>query len=236
MFLYPTLFFLLSCILFLVLSSPRIFSVIWLSFHPDNHHHPVSPLSGTSFKYTSDPLFLLMTGSCTTTGGSPLPLLSITDLQWLQLYLLCLCFQTAAACMEWSLDHARTSENKTQHSMTTVSSPLITESNNNIGRKEPLEVTQFNNPCSEQFRLLRTLFSQIEIPWTPNSLFQCPLLSVRKHFSQYLIRISLDTTCVQIQLAHLHMQKKGRGGRGSYSQRREFLFRHCPISLAKGNV
>lgn len=160
MFLYPTLFFLLSCILFLVLSSPRSFSVIWLPFHPDNHHHPVSPLSGTSFKYTSDPLFLSMTGSCTTTGVSPLPLLSTTDLQWLQLYLLCLCFQTAAACMEWSLimlEHLEA--NKTQHSMTTVSSPLITESNNNIGRKEPLEVTQFNNPCSDPFRLLRTLFN-----------------------------------------------------------------------------
>lgn len=35
------------------------------------------------------PLFLLMTGDCCATGGSPVPLLSTTDPQWLQLYLLC---------------------------------------------------------------------------------------------------------------------------------------------------
>lgn len=43
--------------------------------------------------------------------------------------------------------------------MTTVSQPPITESKNDLGRKEPLEVIWFNKPWLEQFRLLRTLFS-----------------------------------------------------------------------------
>lgn len=160
MFLYPTLFFLLSCILFLVLSSPRSFSVIWLPFHLDNCHHPVSPLSGTSFKYTSDPLFLLMTGSCTwLVAPHSLSCLPLTSSGYNYICSVCVFRPLLLAWNEAWIMLGHLEANKTQHSMTTVSSPLITESNNNIGRKEPLEVNQFNNPCSEQFRLLRTLFS-----------------------------------------------------------------------------
>lgn len=149
----PNHFFLPSCICLLVFSSPRNFSVIWLLFHLDKCHHPVSPLSGTPFKGISDP-FSCWWPLLHQDGWLTVPVLSATDLQWLQLYLLCLTiFQTTAASMEQNLE-----VNKTLRCLITISWPLITEPKNNLGRKKPLEVTWFNNTCSNLFRLLRTSF------------------------------------------------------------------------------
>lgn len=84
----PHLFSPLSYICFPVFSSPRSFWVIWLLFHLDNCHHPVSALSGRA---AYDPCLPWRARSCSGMG-SLVPLLSATDPQWFHLCLLCLPF------------------------------------------------------------------------------------------------------------------------------------------------
>lgn len=109
MFLYHILFSPLSYICFPVSWSPRNFWVIWLPFHLDNCHHPVSALSGRA---TSDPRLLSRAGSCTGMGlPSPSPVCHWPPVVS-PIFALPHCSQTAAATMEWCLDHPRTSGSK----------------------------------------------------------------------------------------------------------------------------
>lgn len=113
MFLYHIPFFPPDYICFPVFSSPRNFWVIWLPFHLDNCYYPVGALSGRA---ASDPQLLLRAGSSAGMGlPSPSPVCHWPPVVS-PIFALPHCSQTAAASVEWCLDHASTSESKqTQH-------------------------------------------------------------------------------------------------------------------------
>lgn len=103
-FYYP-----LSYICFTVFPSPRNFWFIRLPFHLDNCHHSVNTLSGRA---ASDPHLLLKVSSSTRMGlPSPSPVCHWPPVVS-PIFALPHCSQTAAATMEWCLDHARISGSK----------------------------------------------------------------------------------------------------------------------------
>lgn len=113
MLLYHTLSSPLSYICFPVFSSPRSFWVIWLPFHLDNSHDPVSAPSRRAH------LIHISRGPAAQPGrGSPVPLLSATDPQWFHLYLLCLTVHRLLLLLwndaSWIM-LGYTEENKSQH-------------------------------------------------------------------------------------------------------------------------